>query len=103
MRPAITTACAVLFIYLCSSCTQLTNKDFFVSVDDYKIYVEENGKGDPIILLHEGLLDHRMWEDIVGGMEGVLLSMRVESPRGEVVHGGRDGDANMTVDLTWKP
>ena len=62
MKLAITTACAILIISLSLSCGKLTNKNFLVSVDDYKIYVEETGRGDPIILLHGGLLDHRMWK-----------------------------------------
>jgi hypothetical protein len=48
-------------------------------------------------------LDRRLWEDIVGGMEGVLMSMRVNSPRGRVVSGGGDGDAFMIAELTWVP
>lgn len=48
-------------------------------------------------------LDHRMWEDIAGGMEGVLISMRVLEPRAQIVGGGRDGDAHMVVELVWRP
>src|SRR5688572_1522254 len=88
MRPAITTACAVLFIYLCSSCTQLTNNDFFVSVDDYKIYVEETGKGDPIILLHGGLLDHRMWKEQVDDLSKSFRVITVDMPgHGRTING----------------
>ncbi|MEI8255859.1 MAG: hypothetical protein WCJ30_09315, partial [Deltaproteobacteria bacterium] len=47
-------------------------------------------------------LDRRMWDDIVGGIEGVLISMRVGSPVGKITAGGRDGDAYMVVDLTWR-
>ncbi len=47
-------------------------------------------------------LDRRMWEDIVGGMEGVLISMKVNSPVGKITAGGGDGDAFMVADLVWR-
>jgi hypothetical protein len=45
-----------LAIVACWSCTKIKTKDFFVSVDDYKIYVEESGKGEPVIFFTEDFL-----------------------------------------------
>ena len=36
-------------------------KQHWITVADSKIYVEECGRGDALILLHGGTLDHRMW------------------------------------------
>lgn len=37
----------------------------FVSVDGGSLYYRESGEGDPVILLHGGFLDHRMWDSQV--------------------------------------
>jgi 3-oxoadipate enol-lactonase len=42
---------------------QPTIKTGFVSVDDTKLYYEEMGSGKPLILIHGGLLDRRMWDE----------------------------------------
>ena len=33
-----------------------------IQVADSKVYVEESGKGSPLLLLHAGNMDHRMWD-----------------------------------------
>lgn len=38
-----------------------TIKQHWVMVADSKVYVEESGRGEALILLHGGTLDHRMW------------------------------------------
>ena len=40
----------------------------FIEVDGGKIYYEEKGQGDAIVLLHPGLTDSRMWEKQVSGL-----------------------------------
>ena len=88
MRHSIITACAISIIFLCSSCTKLTKRGLFVSVDDYKIYVEETGKGDPIILLHGGLLDHRMWRKQVDDLSKSFRVITVDMPgHGQTING----------------
>ncbi len=37
-------------------------KTGYVQVGKYSLYYEETGKGDPLILIHGGLLDRRMWD-----------------------------------------
>lgn len=41
-------------------------KKHYIPVADSKLYVEESGKGPALLLLHGGLIDHRMWEKQVG-------------------------------------
>lgn len=80
MRPAITTFFTLLITCLSFSCTKLTTREFFVSVDDYRIYVEETGKGEPIILLHGGFLDHRMWKKQVDDLSKSFRAIAVDMP-----------------------
>ena len=37
-------------------------KTGYVAIGRYSLYYEETGKGDPLILIHGGLLDRRMWD-----------------------------------------
>ena len=37
-------------------------KTGYVAVGRYSLYYEETGKGEPLILIHGGLLDRRMWD-----------------------------------------
>ena len=37
-------------------------KSHFIAIADSKLYVEESGQGPALLLLHGGLIDHRMWE-----------------------------------------
>ena len=34
-----------------------------LQVDDGRLYYEVNGRGDPIVLIHAGFLDNRMWDE----------------------------------------
>jgi 3-oxoadipate enol-lactonase len=79
MKPAIILASTLLLISL-SSCTKITKKDFFVAVDDYRIYVEVTGKGDPVILLHGGFLDRRMWQQQVDDLSKSFRVITVDMP-----------------------
>lgn len=38
-------------------------KTGFVSVDSTRLYYEEMGSGEPLILIHGGLIDRRMWDE----------------------------------------
>jgi 3-oxoadipate enol-lactonase len=37
-------------------------KTHLIPIADSRLYVEESGKGPALLLLHGGLIDHRMWE-----------------------------------------
>jgi 3-oxoadipate enol-lactonase len=37
-------------------------KSGYVSLGKYSLYYVENGKGEPLILIHGGLVDRRMWD-----------------------------------------
>ena len=37
-------------------------KTGYISLGRYSLYYEETGKGEPLILIHGGLLDRRMWD-----------------------------------------
>jgi len=71
--------------------------------DGGKISVEEARDGYVRFRFDDYVgFDFRMWDDLIGGMEGVLTSMRVSTPRGKVVSGGQDGDAHMVAELVWR-
>lgn len=41
----------------------LAKKTGFIDVGKTQLYYEEMGKGHPLVMLHGGLLDRRMWDD----------------------------------------
>jgi len=73
-------ACVVLL----SGCSEkqgtAERQHYFVPLLDSKIYVEEQGVGPALILLHAGNLDHRMWENQVNKFKNsyrvVTIDMR---------------------------
>lgn len=52
---------ACMFILPYKATSQAVRKHF-IAVADSKLYVEESGQGPALLLLHGGLVDHRMWE-----------------------------------------
>lgn len=63
----------------------------FVQVADSKIYYETTGNGEPILFLHGGFLDHRMWAQQVKALADSFLVITCDL-RG---HGNTiDGDSN---------
>src|SRR3712207_5074751 len=40
-----------------------------LSVDDGQIYAEETGTGEPVLLLHAGVTDRRVWDQTVPMLE----------------------------------
>jgi pimeloyl-ACP methyl ester carboxylesterase len=42
------------------------NDDGMAEVSGTKLYYEVKGKGDDLVLLHDGLLDSRIWDDQLG-------------------------------------
>ena len=53
----------LLFAWLmCGGCTNQTNMGYVPVSGEGKIYYEEKGEGEPLILLHGHSLDTRMWD-----------------------------------------
>lgn len=65
MKHVMATIC-LLFLFLVSGETPAAPpspvKTGYVQVGRYSLYYEETGKGEPLILIHGGLLDRRMWD-----------------------------------------
>lgn len=67
-RPCLIAAMALLVLG-CSrglraeTAGQPSIKTGFVSVDSTRLYYEEMGSGEPLILIHGGLIDRRMWDE----------------------------------------
>ena len=53
-----------VWVFVLTSCDQpkKTIKEGFIDVKQSEIYYTVRGKGNPIVLLHGGFLDHKMWE-----------------------------------------
>lgn len=51
---------------------------------------------------HHGF-NQLLWWDLVGGAEGVLVSMKVEDIRARITRGGKDGDDWAEIVLQWRP
>ena len=52
----------ILLMAVCTSCTT-THKGLVSTTGNGRIYYEERGKGEPILLLHGHSLDCRMWDE----------------------------------------
>lgn len=52
----------LLITALGTSCTTPTAKTGFVQAGNLDVYYEVHGEGPAVLLLHAGLLDHRMWD-----------------------------------------
>lgn len=65
-------------------------KKHYITVANSKLYVEESGKGAPLLLLHGGLLDHRMWENQVSELNNSFRVLNCDMRK----HGlTQDGDS----------
>jgi 3-oxoadipate enol-lactonase len=55
---------SLIVVLICCSMTgaQLEPKTSFIDVGNAQIYYEELGVGDPVVMIHGGLLDRRMWD-----------------------------------------
>ena len=54
--------CFLIGWIMCSSCTNQANMGYVPVSGEGKIYYEEKGEGEPLILLHGHSLDTRMWD-----------------------------------------
>ncbi len=60
MKPFLLTLLLVSFYALC--CVAQLTKTHLIPVADSKVYAEERGSGETLVLLHAGNMDHRMWK-----------------------------------------
>ena len=65
-RMAITFFMLVWLLIPPSTATSQVVKKHYIPIADSKLYVEESGQGPALLLLHGGLIDHRMWQKQVG-------------------------------------
>lgn len=72
--------CYILFVFLSAGFSFAQVKQLYVPVADSKVYVEVHGKGQPVLFLHAGNMDHRMWGDQVSALEKsyrvILMDLR---------------------------
>jgi len=65
MQRFLTMICAALALLLQGAVlydASAAVKTGYVTIGRYSLYYEETGKGDPLILIHGGMLDRRMWD-----------------------------------------
>src|SRR5579872_3509451 len=55
-------------------------KGQFVKAGNFNVYTEVQGKGYPLLLLHGGYLDHRMWEEQVRYFQSSYQVITIDLP-----------------------
>ena len=55
--------CTLLFLQCAQNDKPLVSKSGFIEVGEAKLFYEEMGEGEPIIMIHGGFLNHHMWDD----------------------------------------
>lgn len=50
----------------------------YVEVDGARVYFESQGSGDPVVLLHGGLVDSRLWDDQMPALAPRFRTVRVD-------------------------
>lgn len=58
---------------------ELKPKIGFINVDNAQIYYEEMGTGKPLVMIHGGLLDRRMWDDQFAVFAGSYRVIRYDA------------------------
>ncbi|GAB2579894.1 alpha/beta fold hydrolase [Spirosoma areae] len=78
-----------LFVLPDTASSQVIRKHF-IPVADSKLYVEESGQGPAVLLLHGGLIDHRMWKKQVSELSRFFRVLNCDMRK----HGlTQDGDS----------
>ena len=54
--------CPLLFLQCSQPEKLLVSKSGFIDVGEAKLFYEEMGEGEPIIMIHGGFLNHHMWD-----------------------------------------
>jgi len=55
----------------------MPHKSGYLELPDARIYYEMNGSGKPLMLLHAGIADHRMW---AGQVDALSRDYTVNTP-----------------------
>lgn len=78
----------VIIALFVSSCKQDPEiRTGFIETGKLRIFYERQGKGDPVLLLHAGLQDHKMWDVQVKELKNDFDIIRVDLP----AHGQSNG------------
>ena len=64
--------------YLSPAEGTLAKKTGFIDVGKTQLYYEEMGEGHPLVMLHGGLLDRRMWDDQFDAFAGKFRVIRFD-------------------------
>lgn len=70
----------LIFVFSCRSSQDGMPNEGFIAVGNTRVYYTRAGEGEPVLLLHGGFLDHRMWEQQVkaltaGGFQVVTIDL----------------------------
>ena len=105
-RLSMKVVCYFLIACCLWSCAVINTSDTsvlkgYIPVKDSKLYYESVGKGDPVILLHAGFLDHEMWEAQVKALKDNYKVITLDMPAHGLSERGVDTflmkDALLTV------
>src|SRR5688572_21825595 len=80
-------AVLILLLLVSSVAIGQTSKSGFIKTKSLSIYYEAAGSGSPVILLHAGLQDHRMWDKQVAALSKTRHVITIDLP----AHGKTQG------------
>ncbi len=82
-----------LLIFACSQNggqeVKYSVKTGYVSIGDVKLYYEEKGEGEPVVMIHGGFIDSRMWDGQFDVLAEEYRAVRYDA-RGHGRSGGKD-------------
>jgi hypothetical protein len=47
--------------------------------------------------------DHNIWQDMIGGTSGIMELAGAKNLIARILNGGKDGDIDMSLEMTWTP
>src|SRR5262249_44711858 len=77
----------MLFFVGCQSSDQSIPTSGYIPAGHLKVYYEQTGKGEPLLFLHAGLMDHTMWEKQVKFFSKDHLVTTIDLPGHGNTHG----------------
>lgn len=70
--------CQLLFLPLFCSAEEATSENGYAQVEGGRIFYEITGKGSPLVLIHGGFMDNRMWDDQVSAFSESFRVIRFD-------------------------